>query len=232
MQRLVDFLKKNGKILLASSLTLALITVFFVFKGGKSEKMPENTPNITAESTVEITKEPTPEPTEDPIKINTITELPAAEVIMDKLEIEKNKKDLVKLNYEQAKEYFGTELHPVLPEKLIPWDDCNEFEIYKSNGGTGDVYSDVFIMNYSDETMDCHVNIEGAKDRYHIKDIENWYDGTFELSLILGEQVYLAHNKQTDYYFAEFVHNGVGFRMIMAGLSKNEVITAVESLLK
>ncbi len=232
MQKLVDFFKKNGKILLALCLTSALITAFFVFRGGPDTETVGNTPNITAEPTVEITAEPTPEPTENPIKFNIITELPAAEVIIDKLEIEKNKKDIVKLNYEQAKEYFGTELHPALPERLVPWDDCNEFEIYKSNRGTGEVYSDVFIMNYSDTTMECHVNIEGAKDRYHIKDIEDWYDGTFELSLISDEQVYLAHNIQTDYYFAEFVHKGVGFRMIMAGLSKNEAITAVKSLLQ
>lgn len=229
MQKKFDFLKKNGKIILTSVLSLTVIALFFVFNKGESE---QEQPAVTPTFTVEVTHSPSPTPTENPIKFNKITELPAAEVIMDKLEIEKNKKDVVKLNYEQAKEYYGTELHPLLPDRFLPWDDCEEFEIYRSNGGTGDVYSDVFIMNYSDATMDCHVNVEGAKDRYHIKDIEDWYDGTFEISLISGEQVYLAYNEMTDYYFAEFVHNGVGFRMIMAGLSENEVISAVKSLIK
>ena len=227
MKDLFEKIKNSKAALAVTVIILAAILVLVVFLNKKNNREQIE----TAETPAPATEVPVaPVPTEGQIKVNIIAELPAAEAVEDKLEVVRNKKDAVTLDYAQAKEYFGTEIYPKIPEDLIAEAENGRFEIYRHNGGKGEVYHDVFVLNYSNTDMSRHVNIEGSKNKYTLEEIEQWHGEGYKLSLINGETVYFALNDGTDYYFAQFEHNGVGFRIIMAGLTKAEAIRVVESL--
>lgn len=185
----------------------------------------------------EITLSPAPTetasaaPADNPIKINIIAELPAAEAVEDKLEVVRNKNDVTTLDYNQALEYFKTEVYPQVPEDLAPEAENGVFEIYRHDKGKGEVYRDVFVLNYSNTDMSRHVNVEGSTQKYTLEEIEQWHGAGYKLSVINGESVYFALNDGSGYYFAQFEHNGVGFRIIMAGLTEDEAIKTVASLI-
>lgn len=227
MKDLFEKIKNSKAALAAVVIILAAILVLVVLLNRKNRREQIE----TAETPAPITDAPvTPAQTESPIKVNIIAELPAAEAVEDKLEVVRNKRDAVTLDYVQAREYFGTEIYPKVPEDLIAEAENGNFEIYRHNGGKGDVYRDVFVLNYSNTDMTRHINIEGSKSKYTLEEIEQWHGAGYKLSLINGENVYFALNDGTDYYFAQFEHNGVGFRIIMAGLTEQEAISVVESL--
>lgn len=93
----------------------------------------------------------------------------------------------------------------------------------------GEVCYDTFILNYSNG--DRHINVEGAKGKYPFSCYGNWECEDFEPSTIKGETVYLALNKETGYGFAKFMYHDVGFRIIFEGMTENEIVSVVSSLI-
>ncbi len=138
--------------------------------------------------------------------------------------------DFVKMNEEELEEYYGTKIFPQVPSDLKSWHDSGEYDygIYKRNKGSGEVYYDLTVMNYSNEDFSKDLNIEIAKGKLPASDVAFWEEN-FAKSLINGTEVGIGQSSN-GYFYAEFIYNNTGFRIISSGLSQEEIVSVIESL--
>ena len=135
--------------------------------------------------------------------------------------------DFVEMTPEELTAYYGMDVVPEIPADLKAWED-QIFGIFRRGGGTGEVYWDGNVLNFSDESYGRSVNLEVWKDRAFVT-CYAFFDLIEDYSVINGVEVALAVS-EGGYYHAEFSRGGVGFRLIAEGLSREEVVDAVRSL--
>ncbi len=140
--------------------------------------------------------------------------------------------DFVVMEDEELNEYYGTNVFPKVPEDLTEWEIENgtgTHGIYKRNGGTGEVYHDTTVHNYSNKDLKRSVNLEVAKWKYPFSCFAE-FEKIEEMSIINNTEVLIG--KYNSYYYAKFMYKDVGFQMITEGLSIEEVVNIIESLTK
>ncbi len=135
------------------------------------------------------------------------------------------------MNQEQLLAYYGIDIFPDVPSDLgREWSEADNipYGVYKRNGGTGKVYWDHQVLNYSNDDCTRSVNIELKKGGLPISDY-----GTLppdcDRSTINGVRVGIGQING-GVYLAEFVHRGVGFRLVTKGLAQEEMVSVVNSL--
>lgn len=137
--------------------------------------------------------------------------------------------DFVSMNEAKLKEYYGINVFPTVPSDLIVWAD-QQFGIYKRENGTGQIYHDVNRLNYNNDDFSRGVNICMSKAQlpylFCIFGNEN-----MESSIINGTEVKIGSTSDGLYY-AEFMYCNVGFRVSTEGLSENELVAILESIIK
>lgn len=138
--------------------------------------------------------------------------------------------DFVAMNKEQLTAYYGIDVFPEYPDDLKAWDEESNYGIYKREKGTGEVYWDGIVINYSNEDFSRNLNVEVEKGNLPFTCIAD-FSKIEEISVINGIEVGLGKN-ENGYYFAEMIYEGVGFRIIAQGLSEEEVVSVVKSLIK
>lgn len=138
--------------------------------------------------------------------------------------------DLVIMNKEELKEYYGTDIFPAVPSDLLEWETENGYGIYKRDGGTGEVYWDNTVLNYSNDDFTRSVNIELSKDGMPYSDYGE-LSADCDKSIINNIEVGIGKT-ESSYYLVEFVYKNVGFRMIIEGLSEEEIVSVVASLIQ
>lgn len=141
--------------------------------------------------------------------------------------------DRVELDADGMNAYCGTNIFPEVPSDLTAWQEQEKQCIYKRDGGVGEVYYDTFILNYSSEDGSRTVNLECSKGKYPFNCVAIWSDDeNIKKSVINGENVTLIYDGDMGIYYSEFMHNGVGFRIIAENLTSDEVVNVVSSLTK
>lgn len=135
--------------------------------------------------------------------------------------------DFVSMSLDEILEYYGAEIRPDLPEEL-KLADC-EYGIYKKDGGTGEVYWDNTRLYYSDDTYDRILSVETAKGRIPPTCVIVESD-EMKKSTISGVEVLLI-NVRKDALYAEFTVADVGFRINAKGLSREEFVEVVRSII-
>lgn len=216
--------KKRRNKLIAKSIIPVLgiclgVLIAIAAQPQKELKFAENTPNPEIEEY--ISKE------ENIIIVNEIDGISA-----DRAYICLLWEDFVPMTPSEMNDYYGTNVFPSVPEDLKSWAELeNEHEnygIYRRNGGMGEVYHDGIVLNYSNEDFSRSINVELAKGGYPIScygDFERYC----EMSVISGNEVGIGQS-DAGYYVVEFMYKDVGFRMIIEGLSIEEIESVIESL--
>ncbi len=199
---------------------LGVLVGFGVWRGGLLERTSAAVSENTAKEEKDLW-------TGDIICFNNITD--DLSFVRLKVDFELIEADEVMMTREEYLAYFGTNIYPEVPEGFIEWVENDRYTIYNKNGGTGEVYYDTFILNYSNGGRS--INIEGAKGKYPFSCYGNWECEDFEPSTIKGETVYLALNKKTGYGFAKLMYHDVGFQIIFEGVTENEIVSVVSSLI-
>ncbi|MGN0683337.1 MAG: hypothetical protein ACI4JY_06615 [Oscillospiraceae bacterium] len=143
------------------------------------------------------------------------------------MDIDLEPEDFVSMSLDEMPEYYGAEIRPDVPEDL-KLGDC-EYGIYKKDGGKGEVYWDNTSLYYFNELDFRIINVEVAKDRLPpsccIVESNN-----MKKSLINGvEVILLGENK--GFMYAEFMVADVGFRINANGLTGEEFVEAVRSII-
>lgn len=67
--------------------------------------------------------------------------------------------DFVEMSLEEMLQYYGLNFVPDVPADIKPWEE-EKYGIYKRDGGTGAVYWDAVILNYSNSDFTRNVNLE------------------------------------------------------------------------
>lgn len=157
---------------------------------------------------------------ENKIYFNRMEMIPSS--LMD---IELHVEDFEKIDQEELIAYYGVNIFPNVPNDLKLSE--NQYGVYKENKN---IYYDGNIINYANEDFTKSVNIEVSKDQFIPSDISKVFGDNYQDSLIDGVEICLG---QTDdqYYYAEFIRQNVGFRIIADGLSQEEFISVIQSLI-
>ena len=158
------------------------------------------------------------------IEINTINGISA-----DRMNINIAVDDFVKMTREEMIEYYGVDYIPDVPADIKPWED-ERSGIYKRDGGTGEVYWDTDILNYSNEDFTRSVHVEVDKGSYVLQDYL-YFKGTEEKSVINNVDVLIGLT-ENGYYYSEFMYNGVGFLIDAKGVTEEEFVAIIASIIK
>lgn len=158
------------------------------------------------------------------IVINTLNGISA-----DKMNINLAVDDFVEMTREEMVEYYGVDYIPDVPADIKPWED-ERSGIYRRNGGIGEVYWDADILNYSNEDFTRTVHVEVDKGSYVLQDCL-FFRGTEEKSIINNFEVLIGLS-ENGYYYSEFMYNGVGFCIDANGVTEDEFVAIITSILE
>lgn len=164
------------------------------------------------------------------IYINPLDAIPQGRNLMN---FALHQNDFIKMSREELCEYYGANIFPQVPEDLKNWDASPEYEygIYRRSNGSGEVYFDQNVINYSNDHFSRSVNIETAKGRMPLYDVAVFDGDDFIKSSIGGVDVGIS-GTEDGFYYAQFMYQGVGFRIITEGLSQAELISVLESIIE
>lgn len=166
---------------------------------------------------------------ENKIIVNQLEKLPGS----DRMNICLMLDDFIPMTEEALTEYYGINIKPEIPEDIPEWEDQTH-GIYRRNSGTGEVYWDTTILNYSNADFTRSVNLEIDKGQMPLLDYGvlgfGLGESNTEVSLINGTEVMIGLS-DNGYYAAEFMYKDVGFWIIAEGLTETEFVAIVESLI-
>ena len=158
------------------------------------------------------------------IVINSINGISA-----DKMNINLALEDRIKMSIEDTCEYYGVDYVPDVPADIKMWtDQCGI--IYRRNGGTGEVYWDHNVLNFSNEDFTRSVHVEIDKGSYVLQDYL-YFKGTEEKSVINNVEIVIGL-AESGYYYSEFMFNGVGFLVDAEGVTEDEFVAIIASIIK
>jgi len=192
----------------------------------KPDARIENTTVPVIKDTLSAGKE---RPIDVPALENKIIVHPIDGISADRMNICLGVDDFVEMTQEEMIAYYGVDYFPDVPADLQPWEDQRS-GVYKRNGGTGEVYWDADVLNYSNADLTRNVNIEVDKGNKVLLDYV-CFKGNEEYSMINNVEVLIGQSPD-GYYYAEFMYHDVGFHFIADGLSEEEFVSVIASVLK
>ncbi len=136
--------------------------------------------------------------------------------------------DFIRMSREQINAYYEVNIFPTVPSDLREKEE-QTFGIFRRKS-TGEVYWDGNKIHYgnSDDSRAVNVNID--KDCVPF-DFWNIFDDVQTRSVINNTEVGIAQTSCGDFY-AEFLFGGVGFRIVTTGLTEDEFLHIISSLLQ
>ena len=147
----------------------------------------------------------------------------------DKMNIALMLDDFVEMTSDEMIAYYGVDYIPDVPSDIKAWEE-ERSGIYRRNGGTGEVYWDADILNYSNEDFTRTVHLEVDKGSNVLQDYL-YFKGTEEKSVINNVEVLIGLT-ENGYYYAEFMYNGVGFLIDAEGVTEDEFVDILSSIIK
>ena len=137
--------------------------------------------------------------------------------------------DFVEMDKSAVKEYFGVNIFPTVPDDIPQWDD-ERYGIFKRDGGTGEIYWDHQVLNYANEDFSRTVNVEMQKGTLPLCDYY-FLDPEQEKSVINNTEVAIGQTNN-GYYFVQFLYHNVGFQITTYGLTQDELVAVISSLIQ
>ncbi len=243
--------KRRKTMLRLSGAVCSLALVVFIGAGvnggwclAPEPELPTVTPTqSTGEpAAVQQTTAPIQQPTctEEPVEIvlepevvkNQITINGIDGISSDRMYIALMIDDFVPMSNEELNDYYGIDIFPEVPEDLgEEWSAAEgiPFGIFRRDGGTGEVYHDQVVLNWSNEDFSRSVNIELKKGGMPFQCFGVMTQAD-ETSVISGVEVFIGQNDE-GICLVEFMYQDVGFRMVVEGLTQEELVAVVESLI-
>lgn len=230
--------KKKRLVVTAASMCCVCIAVLMgvgLHHGGQTISAPEQTvndalyPGIKDNFDESKGESPDDVSANNKIVINKIDSTSAARL---KLDIDIKEDDFVEMSLDEMKEYYGADFVPVVPDDIKPWKDTEDerYGVYKRDGGTGEVYYETTILNYSSEDYKRDVHLEISKGKIPFSCCLH-FDGTEEKSVINNHEVFIGLS-EGGYYYTEFMYQGVGFIIHADGVSQEEFVNIIASVIK
>ena len=240
--------KQRKTMLRLSGAVCSLALVVFIGAGvnggwwiSSQPELPTVTPTqSTGEPTeVQPTVRPTLAPTQPPVTEPPVTE-PVEEnhIVINEIDDTSNQlmyfalmwDDFVSMTEAELRDYYGTEFVPEVPEDLADLRRESHLGIYRRDGGTGEVYHDEQRLTWVTEDYSRGVTVSVRKDQLPYQFFALLTQEEMETSEIRGVEVSIG---QTEYgtWLVEFLYNEVGIRICADGLTQDELVAVVESLI-
>ena len=137
--------------------------------------------------------------------------------------------DFVEMTQEEMIQYYGVDYIPDVPADMKPWEK-EKSGIFRRNGGAGEVYWDADILNYSNEDFTRNLCLEADKGSSVLRDYV-YFDGTEKKSVINNVEVLIGVTDDGCYY-AEFMYKEVGFLLEADGVTQDEFVSVISSLIQ
>lgn len=136
--------------------------------------------------------------------------------------------DFVEMTREELIAYFGINVFPEVPLDVV--EHGSRYGVYKMEQGTGEIYWDCQRICYDNEDRSRSIDMEFRKGDIPLTDMIFYYS-TEEKSLINGTEVMIGQYGDSSFE-VEMIYNNVGFRIHFRGLSQEEVIAVIDSILQ
>ena len=236
--------KQRKTVLRLSGAVCSLALVVFIgagVSGGwwltSQPELPTVTPTQMREEPTEA--QPTVMPTQPPVTEPPETE-PVVEddIVINEMEDTSNElmyialmgDDFIPMTEAELRDYYGTEFVPEVPADLASLRRESHLGIYRRDGGTGEIYHDEQRLEWVTEDYSRGVSVTVRKDRLPYQFFALLNQEEMETSEIRGVEVFIG---RTDYgtWLAEFLYKDVGFRICADGLTQEELVAVVASLL-
>ena len=172
------------------------------------------------------TDEPTQIPVSDNlINIQQVEKLPD---IQNEMLFALMMDDCIEMDGTEICKYYGVNIFPAVPDDLKGKEEPF-FAIYKRKQ-TDELYWDTNSISYTNEDFSRYVCV-GVDKSCMPFDFLDMFSADETRSVINGIEVGIAQTSHGDLY-AEFMYKDVGFRVVSNGLSENEFITVIASLIE
>ena len=167
---------------------------------------------------------------DDPAANNKIIINSIDGISADRMNINLRVDDFVEMTRDEMITYYGVDYVPDVPDDIKAWEEEQSSGIFRRNGGTGEVYWDADILNYSNKDFTRSVHVEVDKGSYVLKDYF-YFKGTEEKSIINNHELIIGLS-ENGYYYSEFMYNGVGFLIEAQGVTEEEFVAIIASIIK
>lgn len=210
---------------------LVVLLGFGIWQGGMFNTTP---PNQTVGDTLypgvkDNFYESKGESPDNPTANNKIVINKLGDISSNRMKFNLAAEDFVEMSREEMIEYYGVNYFPDVPADMRVWDE-GRFGIFKRNGGTGEVYFDQEVLNFSDEKHTRHINVEVAKGHITWLDYEH-FDVEDETSVINNVELKIGLTDD-GHYFTEFMYENIDFIISAEGLTQDEFISVIASIIK
>lgn len=198
----------------------------------------ENKPVITPEQTLEDALYPGIKDTfdvskgedpDDPAANNKIIINPIDGVSADRMNIALMCDDFVAMSQDEINAYYGVDILPELPADLKPWENGG-VGIFRRDNGTGEIYYDQNTYNFSNEDITRSVCMTVAKGRLpffcFVIDTED-----FDESVINNHEIVIAQADDGSFH-TEFMYQNAGFYISSYGITEEELVSVIASIIK
>ncbi len=139
--------------------------------------------------------------------------------------------DFVPMTEAELVDYYGTAFVPEVPEDLAELRRESHLGIYRRDSGTGEVYHDEQRLTWTiDEVGSRGISVTVRKDRLPYQFFALPRE-EFEPSVIREVEVGIGRT-ESGIYLVEFLYQDVGFRIVADGVTQEELVEVIESLLE
>lgn len=228
--------KKKRKMLTSTVISMSCLCLIVLLGfdmwqgGGLGTKAPEQTLNDAVYPGVkDAFNENKGESADNLVANNKIVINSIQGVSADKMNINLLENDFVELTRDEMIAYYGVDYVPTVPEDITAWED-ERSGIYKRNGGSGEVYWDADILNYSNEDFTRTVHLEVDNGNNVLPDYF-FFKGTEEKSVINNVFVLIGLS-ENGYYYADFTYKDIGFHINAKGVTEDEFVAIITSIIE
>ena len=169
------------------------------------------------------------------LKTDTIIITEIDDVSQQRCNIALHREDFIPMSEEVLCDYYGVNIFPVVPDDLKRTNE-EEDGIFKRSSGknAGTIYWDTNRIIYGNDNTKRYAGVEVDKGVIPT-DFCNLLGDPEQCSEINGKTVFLGRQVEALYdplYYAEFFLDDAGFRVVTEGISEEEFLSIVRSLLK
>lgn len=136
--------------------------------------------------------------------------------------------DFVEMTRQEMVAYYGVDYFPEVPLD-IPLRENHRTGIYRRNGGTGEVYWDQNMLEYTNVDFTRMVGVSVNKGNRVFQQFL-FFEGTEEKSVINNMEILIGLTEE-GYYYAEFMLGDVGFLVSAYGVTEEEFVAIIASVL-
>ena len=200
---------------------------FAVWGQGKTPDAPQFTMEQPLSTTAPTVTTPgVTEPTQ-PISSNKIIIHHLENTIQSDMYIYLGRDDFIPMNQEEMVVYYGCNVFPAIPDD-ISLRKNQHWGIYRRDKGTGEMYHDQIRQTYENEDQTRRLVVETRKGCLPFFDFIILYDEE-ENSIINGHEVTIGLSEYG--YEVWFFYQDVGFYIFADGITEDELINIISSLI-